>query len=69
MNDRSVDELLTVREAAALLKVPKSWVYERTRTRSIPVRKLGRLVRIPRDELMAWVECQGETTMQVAENG
>ena len=27
------DALLTVREVAALLKVPASWIYERTRRR------------------------------------
>ncbi len=53
------DELLTAKEAAQILKVPVSWVYERSRTRSIPVRKLGRLVRIPRDELMQWIDREG----------
>ena len=42
------DELLTVKEAAALLKVAPSWIYERTRLRTIPVRKLGGHVRIPK---------------------
>ena len=50
------NDLLTVEEVAHYLRVPKSWVYERTRTRSIPVRKLGRHVRIPRNEFLAWVE-------------
>ena len=59
MRKLELDEFLTVDEAAAVLKVPKSWVYERTRTRAIPVRKLGRHVRIPRGELLAWVEAQG----------
>lgn len=54
------DVLLTVEETAAILKVPKSWVYERTRTRTLPVRKLGRHVRIPLGLLMAWVEREGK---------
>jgi excisionase family DNA binding protein len=54
-------DLLTVQEVAEYLRVPESWVYERTRRRAIPVRKLGRLVRIPRQELLAWVERQGTT--------
>ena len=54
------DELLTVRETAQILKVPISWVYERTRNKAIPVRKLGRHVRIPRSELMAWIEREGQ---------
>ena len=50
-------ELLTVQEAADLLRVPVSWVYDRTRRGAIPVRRLGnRLVRIPRQELLDWVD-------------
>ncbi len=43
-----VEELLTVEEVAMLLKVPKSWVYERTRRRGIerlPHIKLGKYLR------------------------
>ena len=52
-------ELLTPKEVASILKVPISWVYERTRNRTIPVRKLGRHVRIPRTELEEWIEREG----------
>ncbi len=31
-----LQELLTVEEVAALLKVSKSWVYEHTRSRGVP---------------------------------
>ena len=31
-----LDELLTVDEVATLLKVPRSWVYEHTRSRGTP---------------------------------
>lgn len=31
-----LDELLTVDEVAALLKVSKTWVYEHTRSRGVP---------------------------------
>jgi len=51
-------DLLTVGEVAKYLKVPVSWVYERTRTRELPVRKLGRHVRIPKSELIDWVDRQ-----------
>jgi excisionase family DNA binding protein len=54
------DVLLTVEETAAILKVPKSWVYERTRTRSIPMVKIRRHVRIPREELLEWVKRDGK---------
>ena len=55
-------DLLTVKEAADYLKVPLSWIYERTRTRAIPIRKIGRHVRVPRDEFLAWIdrECKDE---------
>jgi excisionase family DNA binding protein len=47
----ALDELLTVDEVAALLKVPRSWVYEHTRTRQdgavdrLPFIKIGKYVR------------------------
>jgi excisionase family DNA binding protein len=47
---------LTVQEAAALLRVPVSWLYERTRTNSVPHVKLGKYLRFDRDELTAWVD-------------
>ena len=45
-----LDELLTVDEVAALLKVSPSWVYEHTRSRStrgerLPHIKIGKYVR------------------------
>jgi excisionase family DNA binding protein len=47
---------LTVQEAAELLRVPVSWLYERTRTNSVPHIKLGKYLRFDRDELNAWLE-------------
>ena len=41
MEGHELDELLTVDEVAALLKVSKSWVYEHTRKRGTP--RSGRL--------------------------
>ena len=52
------DDLLTVQDVARILKVPISWVYERTRTRAIPMRKIGRYIRVPRSELLAWIDAQ-----------
>jgi excisionase family DNA binding protein len=46
---------LTVQEAADLLRVPVSWLYERTRRNSAPHVKLGKHLRFDRDELAAWV--------------
>lgn len=42
------EELMTVQELAVLLKVPKSWIYERTRRRrqeQLPHLRLGKYVR------------------------
>jgi excisionase family DNA binding protein len=47
---------LTVQEAAELLRVPVSWLYERTRTNSVPHVKLGKYLRFDRDELTTWID-------------
>jgi excisionase family DNA binding protein len=50
-NDVDLHELLTVDEVAALLKVPRSWVYEYTRSRGkaraerLPYIKIGKYKR------------------------
>ncbi len=46
--------LLTVEEAADLLRVKVSWLYERTRTNEVPHLKLGKYLRFDEDELLAW---------------
>jgi len=54
-------QLLTVRDVADLLQVPVSWVYGRTRKRSlerIPSYRLGKYWRFRQDEVLAWVESQ-----------
>jgi len=53
--------LLTVEEVAALLKVPPSWVYERTRLRTrerIPGFRLGKYWRFRESDILAWLERQ-----------
>lgn len=54
----SMEPLLTLVEAEALLKVPRSWLYERTRKGEIPHLKLGKYLRFHRGELLAWIEGQ-----------
>jgi excisionase family DNA binding protein len=57
----SLDPLLTVEEVAKLLKVPVSWVYERTRQRSldrIPGFRLGRYWRFRERDVVTWIERQ-----------
>ena len=51
--------MLTVAEAAALLKLPVSWVYERTRrkgTERIPHFRLGKYLRFSQQELLDWLQ-------------
>jgi excisionase family DNA binding protein len=47
--------LLTIEEAARLLQVKISWLYERTRTNEVPHLKLGKYLRFDQGELLAWV--------------
>ena len=46
--------LLTIKEAAGLLRVKVTWLYERTRTNQVPHVKLGKYLRFDEDELLAW---------------
>lgn len=53
------EELLTVSEIAGLLKVPPSWIYERTRRRGserIPHVKLGKYLRFSSSEVKNWLQ-------------
>jgi excisionase family DNA binding protein len=53
------EALLTVREVAELLRVPVSWVYERTRRRGIerlPHLKVGKYVRFRLSEIEGYLE-------------
>lgn len=68
-NERAdLDELLTVGEVANLLKVSRSWVYEHTRSRSIPKSerlphvKLGKYLRFEARTLRAFLEKKYRTT-------
>jgi excisionase family DNA binding protein len=57
--------LLTVREVADLLQVPVSWVYGRTRKRSVgrlPGYRLGKYWRFREAEVLAWLESQDSRT-------
>jgi len=47
--------LLTASEVAELLGVPKSWVYEQSRTGRIPTVTLGRYRRYRREAIEAWL--------------
>ena len=44
--------LFTVEEAAETLKLPKSWLYERTRKNAIPFRRIGKYVRFTAEDII-----------------
>jgi excisionase family DNA binding protein len=53
------EELLTVEELADRLKVPASWIYQRTRCRSrdrLPHIKIGKYLRFEEKAVQAWLE-------------
>jgi excisionase family DNA binding protein len=55
------NELMTVEEIAAFLKVSISWVYERTRRHGmerLPHMKLGKYLRFSLAEVASWLEKQ-----------
>jgi excisionase family DNA binding protein len=55
------ERLLTIQEVAGMLHVPVSWVYGRTRKRSVerlPGIRLGKYWRFREEEIHTWVESQ-----------
>jgi excisionase family DNA binding protein len=61
LSQNTIDPLLTVAELSALLQVPVSWVYERTRRRGIeriPGFRLGKYWRFREADVVAWLERQ-----------
>jgi len=55
------DELLTVHDAARLLNVSVSWIYEHTRDEAedrLPFVKLGKYLRFDRSDLRAYVDAK-----------
>ncbi|MFC1890924.1 helix-turn-helix domain-containing protein [Thermodesulfobacteriota bacterium] len=55
---------LTINEMADTLKVPKSWLYSRTRETgpgTIPRVKVGKYIRFRPDAVIQWIEKQNES--------
>ena len=50
----TTEPLLTVQEAAKLLKAPVSWLYDRTRKDAVPLIRLGKYVRLQKTSLLRW---------------
>ena len=53
---------LKAREAAEVLRISKSKVYELARTESFPAVRIGKRVVIPRDKLIQWMNAQAEVS-------
>jgi excisionase family DNA binding protein len=50
--------LLTVKDLEVELQLGRTRTYELVRSGRIPVMRIGRAVRIPRDALRLWIECE-----------
>jgi len=53
------ETLLTPREVAEMLRVPISWVYERTRrhgTARLPHLKIGKYLRFRKEDVLGWLD-------------
>src|SRR5579885_1401558 len=55
--------LLKVSEVAALLRVSRNLVYELIAQGELPVIRLGRVIRVPRDALERWIDREAATNV------
>ncbi len=58
------DDLMTIGDVAAFLRVTKSWVYEHTRDGvedRLPALKLGKYLRFHRSDLRAYVDAKRQS--------
>jgi excisionase family DNA binding protein len=56
--------LLNIQEAAALLNLAVTTIYEKTSERSIPYYKHGKKIMFKKSELLAWVESRRVKTIR-----
>jgi excisionase family DNA binding protein len=54
--------MLNAREAAEVLRISKSKVYELAQSESFPAIRIGKRVVIPRDKLIQWMINQAEVS-------
>lgn len=54
--EEAEDEILTLDEAAAFLKVKKRTLYDFVQRRAIPHLRAGRLIRFSRRALLDWMQ-------------
>ena len=56
--DGHESDLLTVPEAAKLLRISRNLAYELVARQQLPCVRLGRVIRVPRTSLDAWIASQ-----------
>jgi excisionase family DNA binding protein len=57
--DRSLPLILTVQEAASLLRLNRKTIYDLVRRNQLPgARRLGRALRFDRDSLLRWMRAE-----------
>ncbi len=49
------DEVLTVEEIGAILKISRTKAYEFVNCNQFPIKKIGRVIRIPSSTFYAWL--------------
>ena len=57
-NEEKSQKLLTIDEVAAFLRVPKSWVYDKTRVSDrigFPVIRVGKYLRFDLQKVLKWL--------------
>jgi excisionase family DNA binding protein len=60
-NIESDDEILTLDETAAFLKVTKRMLYDQVQRRAIPHLRVGKLIRFSKVGLLDWMKEQAES--------
>ena len=59
----SMDEVLTIKELSAYLKIPKSTLYKLVREGKVPGQKIGRHLRFSKAVIDRWLgDTHGDTT-------
>jgi len=55
-DDASASDVLTVAEAASLLRIGRNALYERINRGDVPHRRIGRKIRLSHAGLMRWLD-------------
>jgi excisionase family DNA binding protein len=53
-----MEDIIGVKDVAAMVKTPESWVYGKVERGEIPHFKLGKYVRFSRADIVDWIEAQ-----------